>query len=888
MAFGSRLRGLFGRRVENEVEAELRSHIEMRIDMNMKAGMSPDEARRDAVRRFGNPTWMKEETRRADILPWLETISQDVRYALRLFRKSPTFTAVALITLTLGIGANTAVFTLTHAMLLRSLPVQRPDELVTIKFSKPDQDFGLSGPMFDEIKRRQQVFSGVLGWSGNLVELKDGDETRQVYAAVASGDAFHILGIRPALGRAITPEDDRPGGGGSGWVCMLGYNYWASRFHSDPGVLGRTLTIEGTAVSIVGVLPRGFDGVQIGAQPVAVMPLEFEPVLHPKFAYRHQAGALWLTVMGRLKPGATLAQAREEVQRIGPAIQRDTDPKGILSKGFFGGSKWGAESGRTGRLFLRSTYREPLLFLQGLVGLILLICSANVAGLMLARASARRHELAVRAALGASRARMIRQLAIEGGLLAAAGAVAGLAMAKLSSELLVRTLAGVNPVTLDLTPDRGVLLFTTAIATLATVVSALPSAVRATRVQPVEDLKSARTTAAASTWAEASLVAAQVGLSAVLLVAAGLLAGTLYRLLSMDPGYRTAGVVIIRTDFSKVGKSGEERLARYEELLHRVGALPGVQSASAEEIPMLSGWVSNTNMKSTLPDGSTRADDQLFYNRVGPNYFGAAGTRLLQGRDVQFSDRLHAPDVCWLNQSAAAFFFPAGNPVGQFLMDSDSKASERCEVVGVVQDAKYTSLREAPRRILYTPFLQQPNETAMRLIVRSDNLEAAAAEVRRVLREMAPAAPLLDPITIRDQVHQSIGREQAVAMLALFFGAVGLLLAGVGVYGLVSYQVVQRTREIGVRIALGATRSDVVALLARRVALLACAGLAVGMAASVAVARLLGGLLFQIKPYDPGIYFAAGLLLLSSAFVASFLPARRATRVDPMVALRYE
>ena len=888
MSWASRLRGLFGRRLNDDLEAELQSHIQMRTDMNVRAGMSPDEARLDAVRRFGNAAWTKEETRRADIVPWLETIAQDVRYALRLYRKSPTFTAVALITLTLGIGANTSVFTLTHAMLLRSLPVERPGELVTIRYSKPDQEFGLSGPIFDEMRKRQQVYSGIFGWAGNLAELRDGDEVRQVYVAVASGDALHVLGVRPALGRILTPEDDHPGGGVNGWVCMLSYNDWVARFNRDPKVLGRSLTINGTAVTIVGVLPRGFDGIQVGGRPVAVMPLEFEPVLHPKFPYRHQAGALWLTVMGRLKPGATLAKAREEIQRIGPAIQHDTDPKGILSKGFFGGSKWGVEPGRTGRLFLRSTYREPLLFLQGLVGLILLICSANVAGLMLARASARRHELAVRAALGASRLRMIRQLAVEGGLLAAAGAAAGLAMAKVSSELLVRTLAGRNPVALDLSPDPGVLLFTTAVAALATVVSALPSALRATRVQPVDDLKSVRTTFAASTWAEASMVAAQVGLSAVLLVAAGLLAGSLYRLLTVDPGYATTGVVVIPTDFSKVGKTGEERLARYEELLQRVAALPGVQSVSAEEMPLLAGWVSNTNMKSILPDGSEREDDDLFYNRVGPNYFATAGTRLLEGRDVQFGDRLSAPYVCWINQTAAKFFFPAGNAVGQILSDDGTKPSDRCQVVGVVQDSKYTSLREAPKRILYTPFLQQPMETGMRLMVRSDNLEAATAEVRRVVHDMAPLAPVLDAITVHDQVHQSIGREQAVALLALFFGGVGLLLAGVGVYGLLTYQVVQRMREIGVRIALGATPGDVTGLMARRVAALAGSGLIVGLAISAAVARLLGGLLFQIKPYDPAIYVSSGLLLLAAASVASFFPARNASRVDPMVALRYE
>ena len=861
------------RRLERELANDLDVHREM--------------LGRDYQRGFGNTLRVREQAREAWGWTWLDHFAMDMRYGLRMLRKSPGFTVVALITLTLGIGGNTTIFTLTNAMLLRSLPVQRPNELVRIRFAKPDQDFGLSGPMFDEIRKRQQVYNSVLAWSDTNAELSDSGEVRKVSVGLASGGALDVLGVRPVLGRGLTPDDDKPGGGPDGWTAMLSYGYWTSRYNRDLHVLGRSLTIHDIPVTIVGVLPQGFESVNVGSHLAAVLPLEFETRLHDKGSMRHMEGALWLTVIGRRKKGVTLAQAREEIERIGPGILHDVDRKGILSRGFFAGSKWGAESGRTGRLFLRSTYSGPLLFLQLLVGLILLVCCANVAGLMLARSSARRQEFAVRAALGASRMRLLRQLFIEGALLAFAGAIVGLTIAKLASEKLVATLMGQNQVTFDLSPNDGVLVFTTIVAVVTTVISALPSTVRATRLDPVEDLKSSRTILTTGTRTESLLVLMQVGLSAVLLVAAGLLAGTLHRLLTVDPGFSTSGMVIIPTDFSKQGKSGEERMLLYEQLLRRVSGLPSVQTVSAEELPLLAGWRSMTEIQSVLPDGSIRKDQDLSYNRVGPNYFATAGTRVVAGRDVQFTDRLKAPLVCWLNQSAAAFFFPGVDPVGQTLT-SGEKDPDHYQVAGVVQNAKYGSLRESTLRLIYWAALQEPMENSLRLVVRTDNVEAATTAVRRVLHEMAPTAPVLDAITVREQLHESIGREQVTAILALFFGGLALLLAAVGIYGLLSYQALQRTREIGIRIALGATRGNVLGLVVRRVLLLTVIGLGAGLAAASVVARLFTGLLFEVKPKDPMTYTLAALVLLGAALVASYLPARRASRIDPMMALRSE
>ena len=909
MSIVSRLHGLFSRRLDADLDAELRSHIEMRTETNVAAGMSPEDAQRDALLRFGNRTLVKERTRRADIIPWLETFAHDIRYALRLYRRSPLFTAVAVITLTLGIGANTAMFTLTHAVLLRGLAVEHPEELVRITFSKPDQDFGLSGPMFDEIQKRQQTYSGVLGWSGSLVKVGKAGDIHETYAALASGNAFPMLGVEPAAGRLLTPADDHPGGGSDGWTTVLAYEYWVSHFNSSASAVGQTITVEGTPVTIVGVLPRNFEGVLVAAKPAFVLPLEMEPILHPQFPMRHAEGGLFLTVIGRLKQAKTLAEAREEIRRIGPSIQHDTDPKGILNKGFFAGSTWGVESARTGRMYERSRYREPLLFLQALVGAILLICVANIAGLMLARSSARRHEFAVRAALGASRMRIMRQLAIETGLLALVGGAASLAVANSASRAVVIALIGTRSA-LDLSPDWVVFGFTAGIALFVTVAAAVPAALRSTRVQPVNDLKSG-TAVGGRTRTESVFVAAQVGLSMVLLVSAGLLAGSLRHLLTLDPGFSTSGIVLVPTDFSSLdnAKSGmiagastvktdvtatrtdSKAQVAYKTVLERLKPLPNIHGVSAEAVPLLTGWISSTSLRTTGENGTQRADDQLSFNTVGPDYFATAGTAVLQGRDVSFNDDHSGEKVCWLNRSAAKYLFPAGDALGKPLVDIDS-GKPRCVVAGVVQDTKYTSLKAPSPRMVYEPYLQVGDEPFRQqdlfLMIRTDNVQAAMESARRVLREVAPTTPLLDAVTVSQQLHKSIGQEQTTAMLAIFFGGLALLLAGIGLYGLLSYQVVQRTREIGVRIALGASRGNVVALIAWDIGLLLGTGLAVGIVASFGVSRLIGGLLFEMQRFDPWTYAAAVCLLGVAAVIATCVPTRRATRVDPMIALRYE
>jgi predicted permease len=820
----------------------------------------------------------------------METLLQDVRYALRMLRKSPGFSAVAVIIIALGIGANTAIFTLTYALMYRSLPVPQPNQLVRVTFSKPDFDFGLSGPMFDEIKKRQQVFTGLLAWHAANFTVTENDESPSVRGAFASGDALTTLGVRPELGRNLLPSDDQSGGGRDGWASVISYDYWRSHFNQNPSVIGKSLVVEGIPVTVVGVMPAGFEGPDIGTHPDLIMPLEFEVRIHGKDATRHHEGSLWLTVMGRLKPGATVAQARADILRIAPQVFQAADTKHILDHGFFAGCHFDAVAGRTGRAFVREQYGKPLLVLQVLVGLILFIACTNLAGLVIARTSNRRRELAVRIAVGAPASRLIRQLCTETSLIVLFGSMVAFAFARVANTALLDALMGPDALFLDLRPDLGVLLFTGGITALAALFAGLIPAISAVRSQPALALKQAGATAVeGSVQPGRWLVVIQTGVSVLVVVAAALFASSFYRLLNMNPGFRSEGVIIIPTDLHRRPETGDQLSELYQRVLDRLQGMSGIQTVSAEAIPLLSGWTSSTALRSILPDGSSRQDDDVSYNRIGPAYFAAMGSRLIAGREFLSSDRAKGSPVCILNQSAAQYFFPNANPVGSYLSSTGNSKQEptRYQVVGVVEDAKYTSLRTPAPRMVYKPFLQERGDNLF-LIVRTDNIAQALASVRGALLEFAPGTPALTPITMRAQLHLSIGQEQTTAMLATFFALIALLLTAIGVYGLLAYQVSRRTAEIGIRIALGARPSQVSWIVLREALLLVGIGVVIGALTAAGTTRWIASFLYGTKTMDPYLYATAIALMLTVAFAASWIPARQATRVDPMRALRSE
>jgi predicted permease len=586
-----------------------------------------------------------------------------------------------------------------------------------------------------------------------------------------------------------------------------------------------------------------------------------------------------------------LSQAKAEIQRIAPQVLEITDTKHVLSHGFFAGCRFGAVPGRTGRAFVRDQYREPLLVLQVLVGLVLFIGCSNLAGLVIARISNRRHEMAIRTAVGAPASRLLRQLFTETALIVVLGSVVALVLARAASAALLTALMGPDALLLDLRPDAGVLLFTAAVTALAAFFAGLISSLPTVRSMPALALKQGGANTAGTGPAQPGrwLVIIQTGVSVLVVVAAALLASSLYRLLTMNPGFRSEGVVIVPTDFHRRPENSDQRAALYERILERLQAMPGVQEASAEAIPLLTGWVSSTTLRNIMPDGSVREDDNLSYNRIGPAYFRAMGTRVIAGREFLVSDGAAQSPVCILNQSAAQYFFPQGNAVGSFLRSPDrpGETPTQYEVVGVVEDTRYTSLRTPAPRMVYKPFLQETGDDLF-LIVRSDNITQAVASAHRVLAEMAPNTPLLMPTTMREQLRRSVGQEQVTAMLAIFFALVALLLTAIGVYGLLAFQVTRRVAEIGIRVALGAQPVQVSWMVLREALVLVGSGIVLGALAAAGAMHWIASFLYDTKPMDPYLYGMAVVLMLGVAFTASWLPARRAARVDPMQALRAE
>jgi predicted permease len=906
MSVLSRFAALFrSRRLDRDLDDELRSHIEFRIEENISGGMTREEARRDALRRFGNRALIKEETRRMDLAAWLDSLLLDLRFAVRMLRKSPVFTFIAVITLTLGIGANTAIFTLTHAILLKDLPVADPDKLVVVTYGDGALSLGLSYPMYDELRRQQSVFSSMFAWSGGNFHITRGSVIEKSDVAFVSGDTFPTLGLNPAAGRLLSPADDLPGAASP--LAVLSYAYWFKVFNGSPQALGSTIMVDRTAVTIVGVLPANFQSIIAGDRPDILVPYELEPVVRAGHSQRTGAAILVATAMGRRKPGVSFAQARADIERLAPGIIQKIDTKNLLrGMPMFKNMRITALPGRTGRSWYRLAYERPLLVLQGLVGVILLICCANLAGLLAARASSRRREFAVRGALGAARFRLVRQLLVEAGMLAAIGAGLGLLVAQWGSRLLASTMLKNAQSTFDLRPNLGVLLFTTAVSAGVALLAGLPSGLRSTRVDLVTDMKEGALHSRPASFLDRWLVAGQVALAAILLVAAGLFAGTVHRLLSVDPGFSTEGVLIVPLDLTGLTISEfytyredtdklQKQIALTEQMIERLPSMPGVRLASAEVMPPIAGYSSSASYQSRLPDGSVQKATAWF-NNVGPGYFAAAGTQIYQGRDFLPSDNDPKNPVVALNRSAARLFFPNGNALGSELRtDTDAMSSwssaehgTRYRVVAVVQDQLFSNLRTAAPAIVYEPFMQLKAVPHIFLVIRTSDPAVAAQSARKVLRDLAPAAPWQEPITMREQIRHSIGRERAVAMLAIFFAALALLLTGIGVYGLLSYDVIQRTREIGIRLALGARQSSVLGAVLRQAAALTITGLAAGLALSIALGRFVSSLLFGVQPLDFASYVLAAGSLAALALLASFLPARRATRVDPMIALRYE
>lgn len=897
MSWPKRLLNMLRRdRVSEEIDREMSFHVRERIDDLIASGLSEQEAISNAKRQFGNYTGQKEKTREIDLLGWLESVGQDVRYALRMMRASPGFTAVAILSLALGIGANTAIFSLIDTVLLRYLPVNHPEQLVQVKIA----GFGgtHTNPIWEQLRDRQDVFSGFFAYGTERFNLSPGGEARYAPGDWVSGDYFNALGVRPFIGRTLMPQDDKRG---CPAVAVLSYDFWQREYGGSTAVLGKNISLEAHPFEIVGVAQPGFSGVEVGRSTGLFVPICSEAVILGEASNLDHRSTWWLMIIGRPKPGVSPQQARARLNTLAPVVFRATLPpdwRADMQKSYLS-AKFDLVPAANGFSGLRFQYRSALIALMVVVGVVLLIACANVANLLLARATVRQREFAVRLALGAGRWRLIRQLLTESLILSVGGAILGALFAQWSSRLLVGMLASRGvPVFLDLTLDGRILAFTMAIAAATALLFGVAPAIRSTRVQPHSAMKtnSRGTVEGRSRFnLGKALVIGQLALSLVLLVAAGLLLGTFLKLANMEPGFHQDHVLLMNVGLRNGHFPPEQRASLYSEILGKIRATPGVESASSSDVTPVSFSQWDQNVVVDGYAAKSLDDTDVFFNRVSDGFFETLGTPLLAGRDFNVHDETDATPVAIVNASMALKFFGKGSPLGKhFRVQEGNATGPPVEIVGLVGDARYLSLRDDIPPTAYLPFKRNDAKKALErglsqnFEIRSGSgsddiipgLRSAVSQVNRGISvEFTP---------LSTQVAQSLSRERLLAMLSSFFGALALLLATIGLYGVMSYNVARRRGEIGIRMALGAERSKVVRMVLGETVLMVGIGLALGAAVALAAARLVQSFLFDMKPTDPATLAGALLILALAGAFAGYLPARRAARMDPMAALREE
>jgi putative ABC transport system permease protein len=825
---------------------------------------------------------------------------QDLRYNLRLLRLSPGFTIVAILTLALGIGANTAIFQLISAIRLRSIPVKAPQELGTVRIA--DRHWGsgqfssqysqLTFAMWQEIRKRQEGFAEIAAFSDRRFNLSTGGEVRYARAIQVSGDFFHLLGVQPLLGRLLGPADDQPGCGISG--ANLSYSFWQRSFGGDLSVVGKRVTLDGNSFEVLGVTLPGFKGISIGDSFDVAVPLCAEPVLSPRNNRLNIRHAWWLATIGRLKPRWTLARASAQINAITPAILQETIPPfydAEATKKFLA-YKLGAFPADTGFSRLREDSETPLWLLLGISGLVLLIACANLANLMLARASARERQIAIRRALGATRVRMIRELLSESVLLALAGAACGLFLAFAVSRLLVAFMStSDNHIFLDLGMDWRVLAFTAALAVLTTILFGLAPAFRATRAEPATWLQSGSRGMSAGREGfglRRILVVSQVGLSVVLLMGALLFARSLRNLVTLDAGFRQKGILITAVDFKRL-QLPEDRYAEYKrEIVKHISGIPGVESAAAAMLIPFGGETWNDNV---ITEGSDEDKGSAWINYLGPGYFHTIGTSLLAGRDFDDRDTATSVKVAIVNQAFVRKMFKGVDPLGKRfrIHEPPGKPRPLYEIVGVTGDNKFQDMHEEFKPFMYFPAPQQEKSSPDDQILIKSSLPVTGlmASLKQTIGDLNPGIDIEFKV-FKTQVHESLLQDELMATLSGFFGFLAAVLAALGLYGVMSYMVVQRTREIGIRMAIGAKRADVVRMILREAVVLSVTGLFVGTGLALGAAQAAKSMLYGLKPRDPLTLVLAIVTLSVVATLASFLPAYRASKLDPLTALRYD
>ncbi len=883
--FRSRLRALLRKsEMERELDEELRYHVEQQTEQNIRLGMSPEEARQAALKSFGGVEQAKERSRDARGVRWIEELWQDLRYGARILMKSPGFTLVAVITLALGIGANTAIFTWLKAVYLQPLPgVAESHRLVILRtwIKSANSPFLVSYPNYKDYRDRNEVFSGLAAFNPITFNLVDREkQPERIWGSLVSGNYFDVLGVRAAMGRFFTPEEDRTPGAHP--VAVISHKLWQRRFAADPSLIGKTIRLNNLDFTVIGVTPEGFRGSLIGLEFDLWTPAIMYPQMSPSGHHLNLRGSHHFMVIGRLKDGVRFEQADANAQAIAAKLAQDYPQE---------------DEGEGAKLMTLTDDSEGfgliapwLMVLMAMAGLVLLIACVNVANLLLARAAGRGREMGIRLALGAGRSRLIRQMLTESLLLAMMGGAAGAMLALWLSDAMNLMIPPMGySISLNLAWDYRVAGFALALTLLTILAVGLIPALRATKVDPVVSIKNEGGAIGASmrrSRLRSALVVTQVAVSLVSLVCAGLFIRTLAQQLKVNPGFDPERALLVSMNLYQNGYDEKRGTEFYRQILERVAALPGVVSASlSDNVP--NAWFGGTVWGHEIEGYTPRQDEPMgiVYEVVAPRYFQTMRIQMAEGREFSELDHAQSAPVAIVNETMAQRYWPGQSPVGKRLRGGGAKWAT---VIGVARDVNHLGARAPARPFMYYP-LYQDFEAQVTLVARTtgDPLQALPG-VRGAVRALDPTLPVFDEKTLQTHSGIPLFMDRIMVILLSAFGLLALALAAIGLYGVMAYSVAARTREIGVRMALGAQTADVLKLFVRQGMALTLAGIGIGVGAAFGLTPLIRELLFDVSPTDPLTFILITLLLTGVAMLASYLPARRAAKVDPMIALRRE
>jgi predicted permease len=887
-------------RSDSDLQSELNSHFDMEVEERIDAGQSSVEARRHARLALGDTRVAIERVRDGEWTTALEGWLRDIAFGARSLRKAPVFFLTAAMTLALGMGASTAVFSFLYGLMLRPIPTIAPSRLVQLGFASTADPMGLHNSfvtlrMLEGLRRELTSYEDISGWDLSDVMISNTDgSVRRTEAGLVTGNAFSVVPMHPYLGRLIGPFDDVPGGTAQGWPVVLSYGFWSDWFGRDPLIIGKQLRISGALATVVGVAPPEFKGLWPGSELKMYLPMQFLTVLWGDDIFRKSDSVYLLTAIGRLKPNGSVASASAELARLNKDLINEYVPLRQQHEPFFETILTRVSSVRSGLPnYITRTYSKPLYLMQGLVGLVLLLCCTNVAGLMLTKVYARQREFAVRTALGAPAWRIVRQYLSEAFLIAFTGSMLGAFLTWYGCSYFLQFFR--DPMmgeTMQVRPDRTVFVVSACLAIFATFFFGTLPAWRAGNADPGKLLKTRSALRGKRSIAGRTFIPIQAALSLTLVTLAALLSQSIFRLRSEQTGFDTDHVTIQTSPFYLLKTNGEAKLNLYQRMVDRIDQMAGVRSASVTSRTPLTGESVNSTFQASGGSSNSSEAVTLAFNDVGADYFRTMAIRIVSGRE--FTPKERSLNVCIVNQAAASLLFKNGKALNEYVRASDPKqfpVNTTCRVIGIASDAKFSDVRAGPPPTIYFPVSLERFDAHIGVLVfliNSDNKRSAIDGFRHALSEIAPRVPLVIFVTLREQMDAALGSQELLTLLSSFFGVVSLLLSGLGLYGLLSSSVIQRTSEIGLRLALGGDRLAILGMILKEAAAILGWGILAGAFLLVVLSQFVRAMLHGVSVFDPVTLATVTLILTTVALGAAFIPAWRASRVDPMVALRNE